>query len=140
MIRYVNGDLAVARKNTPCACGRGLDRIGPIEGRITETLHDGRGNAVGGLAFNILFGVLDHVARKFQVVQRLDGSVVMKVVPNGMARLPASAEGAICDVAAKYLPDTRFAIEYVDDIPLSASGKRNVVVVERAARGDREHS
>ena len=42
------------------------------------------GNAVGGLVFNILFGVLDHVAHRFQVVQRLDGSVVMKVVPAGM--------------------------------------------------------
>ena len=56
-------------------------KIGPIEGRTTETLRDGRGNAVGGLVFNILFGVMDQVAKKFQVVQKIDGSVVMKVVP-----------------------------------------------------------
>src|SRR5690606_1200664 len=37
MIRYVNGDLAIAHEPTPCACGRSLPRIGPIEGRTTET-------------------------------------------------------------------------------------------------------
>jgi phenylacetate-CoA ligase len=131
MIRYVTGDLAVAHADTRCGCGRGLEKIGPIEGRVTETLHDGRGRAVGGLVFNILFGVLDHVARKFQVVQRRDGSVVMKVVPNGTPKLPERASRAVHDFARKYLPETPFAIEYVDDIPLSAAGKRNVVVVER---------
>ena len=33
--------------------------------------------------------------------------------------------------AEKYLPGAPFAIEYVQDIPLSPSGKRRVVVVEK---------
>ncbi len=131
MIRYVTGDVAVAHGDDVCGCGRGLVRIGPIEGRVTETLRDGRGNPVGGLVFNILFGVLDHVALRFQVVQKLDGSIVMKVVPNGSSRLPDNALAAIDGFAAKYLPGAPFAIEYVDDIPLTAAGKRKVVVVER---------
>jgi phenylacetate-CoA ligase len=133
MIRYVTGDLAVAYAEQPCGCGRGLTKIGPIEGRVTETLRDGRGRPVGGLVFNILFGVMDHVARKFQVVQRSDGSIVMKVVPNGAPRLPDKAARAVHDFATKYLPNTPFAIEYVDDIPLSAAGKRKVVIVEQPA-------
>jgi phenylacetate-CoA ligase len=131
MIRYVTGDLAVARPPEPCRCGRGLDRIGPIEGRITETLRDGNGNAVGGLVFNILFGVMSLVARQFQVVQKLDGQVVLKVVPNGGTELPAAEYRKILDFAEKYLPNTRFAVEYADDIPLTAAGKRKVVIVER---------
>lgn len=133
MIRYITGDLAVAAPERTCGCGRGLARLGPIEGRVADTLHDGRGNAVGGLVFNILFGVLEHVAAKFQVVQRLDGSVVMKVVPANGHGLPDAAARAVHEFAAKYLPATRFAIEYVDDIPLTAAGKRKVVVVEKPA-------
>jgi len=131
MIRYVTGDVAVAHGDDVCSCGRGLSRIGPIEGRVTETLRDGRGNPVGGLVFNILFGVMDHIALKFQVLQKLDGSVVIKVVPNGSSQLPDKAVATLEGFAAKYLPGAPFAIQYVDDIPLTAAGKRKVVVVER---------
>jgi hypothetical protein len=71
------------------------------------------------------------VARNFQVVQKLDGSVVMRVVPNRGDRLPERELRAIHDFAAKYLRDTRFSIEYVDQIPLTAAGKRKVVIVEK---------
>lgn len=131
MIRYTTGDVAVAHGDAACACGRALTRIGPIEGRVTETLRDGRGNAVGGLVFNILIGTIDLVAKNFQVVQRLDGSVVMKVVPNRGDRLPDKEAGMIRAFADKYLPGAPFAIEVVDDIPLTGAGKRKVVVVER---------
>jgi hypothetical protein len=96
-------------------------------------MRDGHGNPVNGLVFNILFGVLTHVALKFQVIQRVDGSIVMKVVPNGTEKLPDKAARQIHDFAAKYLPGAHFAIEYVDDIPLTAAGKRKVVVVEKPA-------
>jgi phenylacetate-CoA ligase len=133
MIRYLNGDLAVAHAPSVCECGRSLTRIGPIEGRTTETLRDGRGNAVNGLVFNILFGVMDQVAKKFQVVQRLDGSVIMKIVPQVGSRLPDENSRAIHAFADKYLPEAPFAIEYVEDIPLTAAGKRKVVIVEKPA-------
>ena len=131
MIRYVTGDVAVAHAAGPCPCGRGLTKIGPIEGRITETLHDGDGHAVGGLVFNVLFGVMDHVARNFQVIQKLDGSVILRVVPNVGVRLPDKENRAVHDVAAKYLPGIKFSVEYVDEIALTPAGKRNVVVIER---------
>ena len=133
MIRYITGDVAVAHNDTRCACGRTLTRVGPIEGRVTDTLRDGQGNAVGGLVFNVLIGVIDHCARNFQVIQKLDGSVVMKVVPNGVSRLPENANRAIHDFAHKYLPGAPFSIEYVDAIPLTPAGKRKVVIVERQA-------
>jgi phenylacetate-CoA ligase len=134
MIRYITGDIAVqrGREEAPCRCGRNLVRMGPIDGRVTETLRDGHGRPVGGLVFNILFGVLDHVARHFQVVQKPDRSVVMKVVPNGSDRLPDRAVGAIQQFADKYLPGAPFRIEYVDEIPLTSAGKRRVVIIEPA--------
>jgi phenylacetate-CoA ligase len=132
MIRYVNGDLAVARGDERCACGRGLVRIGPVHGRTTETMFDGAGRPVGGLVFNILFSSIGHVARSFQVVQRADRSVVFKVVPYEGRALPVREEQLVREHAARYLPGVPFAIELVEDIPLTEAGKRRVVVVESA--------
>ena len=131
MIRYVNGDLAVARDDTVCACGRGLVRIGPIEGRVTETLVDGSGRAVSGLVFNIVLATIGGVARSFQVVQRLDRSIVFKVVPSSGDTLPDREAQILRDHAARYLPGVPLTIEVVNDIPLTAAGKRRVVVVEK---------
>ncbi|HEY5945914.1 MAG TPA: hypothetical protein VIV40_10510 [Kofleriaceae bacterium] len=130
MIRYVNGDLAVAGADERCKCGRGLSRIGQIQGRVTETMYDGKGNAVGGLVFNILFSTIGHVARSFQVHQREDGSVIFKVVPYTGSVLPSREEELLRAHAERYLPGAPFSIEIVDNIPLSPAGKRRVVVCE----------
>jgi phenylacetate-CoA ligase len=135
MIRYVNGDLAVARDDTACRCGRGLVRIGPIEGRITETLVDGGGRAVSGLVFNILLASIGAVASSFQVVQRLDRSIVFKVVPASGDKVPDRETKILRDHAERYLPGVPLTIEVVDDIPLSPAGKRRVVVVEKPPTG-----
>jgi phenylacetate-CoA ligase len=131
MIRYLNGDLATARAEAPCSCGRTLPRIGPIEGRVTETLFDGAGNPVGGLVFNILLGAIGHVARNFQVTQRKDRSIVFKVVPSEGDRLPEREERLLRNQAERYLPGAPMTLEYVKEIPLSPAGKRRVVVVEK---------
>lgn len=130
MIRYVNGDLAVAGDETRCRCGRGLSRIREIQGRVTETMYDGQGREVGGLVFNILFSTIGHVARSFQVYQREDGHVVFKVVPYQGRQLPAHEEQLLRAHAERYLPGAPFTIEIVDNIPLSPAGKRRVVVCE----------
>jgi phenylacetate-CoA ligase len=131
MVRYLTGDLGVAHPEERCACGRGLQRIGPIEGRVTHTLRDGAGNPVSGLVFNILFAVVGELARSFQVIQRRDGSVVLNVVLMHGDALPAAAEQTIRTFAARYLPGTAFAIAILPEIPLTAAGKREIVVVER---------
>jgi phenylacetate-CoA ligase len=54
MIRYVTGDLAVARRDGRCACGRGLAMIGAIDGRVAPIADEipvsspGRRQVVGG--------------------------------------------------------------------------------------------
>jgi phenylacetate-coenzyme A ligase PaaK-like adenylate-forming protein len=131
-IRYVNGDLATAREPGQCGCGRWLTRIGPIEGRIAETLRDGRGQPVSGLIFNILFVDLAPHARQFQVIQHLGGDVTLKIVPMDGAALPARVRELVDGFIGKYMPGVAVAIEAVDDIPPTRAGKRQVVVVERA--------
>lgn len=40
MIRYLTGDLAIARRDTRCRCGRGLATITPIHGRVASQYVD----------------------------------------------------------------------------------------------------
>ena len=130
MIRYLTGDLAVAREPTVCRCGRSLIRIGPIEGRTTETMHDGNGNAVSGLAFSILFALISIETKQFQVVQKADRSLIVRVVLVSGTALSAKGERSVRDWVGKYLPGVPLAIEVVDEITLTAAGKRKLVIVE----------
>lgn len=128
-VRYVNGDLAVAREDVVCGCGRFLRRIGPVDGRVTETLRDAAGNPVNGLTFNILFASLD--ARQFQVVQHADRRLTLKIVP--AAEVTPAIRQQMLAFAGKYLPGIAVTIEVVDEIPPTPAGKHRFVVVEPAA-------
>jgi phenylacetate-coenzyme A ligase PaaK-like adenylate-forming protein len=130
-IRYLTGDSAFARAPEPCPCGRTLPRFGPVEGRITETLHDADGNPVEGILFNILFLTLARHTRQFQVVQHADRRLTLKIVP-AYDGLPADAESLIREFVGKHVQGVPLRIELVGDIPLTATGKLRRVIVERA--------
>jgi hypothetical protein len=83
--------------------------------------------------FNILFGMIGHVARNFQITQRADRSIVFKIVPFEPSGIPAREAQLIHEHVARYLPGVPFTIQIIDDIPLTAAGKRRVVVVEKPA-------
>jgi phenylacetate-CoA ligase len=127
-IRYVTGDLAIASRPGKCDCGRALPRLESVEGRVTDTLRDSAGQAVSGLLFNVIFSVLAREVEEFQVVQRADRSIDLKLVP-----LPAF-DGGVLDVlrqsCQRFLPGVGVRTELVTEIPLGANGKRRVVVVE----------
>ena len=131
MIRYVTGDLAVARGDARCACGRGLVRIGPITGRVTETLVDAQGRPVSGLVFNVVLAIVGDATRAFQVIQRRDRSLVLKIVPFRGNGLPDRETRMLREYAERYFPGVPLSIDVVSDIPLTAAGKRQPVVVER---------
>jgi phenylacetate-CoA ligase len=125
----LTGDLATEREDTPCACGRTLRRFGPVEGRVTETLRDAEGNPVEGILFNILFLNMAKHTRQFQVVQRADNRLVLRVVPTGRD-LPKDAEALIREFVAKHLRGIPLEIEVVPEISLTRAGKLRRVVVE----------
>lgn len=129
-VRYLIGDLATERAPARCACGRWLHRIGPIDGRVAETLRDGKGNPVNGLIFNILFVAQIEAARQFQAIQHKDGRLTVKIVPNE-GGLTADSRAKILAFLDKYLPGVPVTLELVDDIPTTAAGKRRLVVVEK---------
>ena len=128
-IRYANGDMAMAGVSARCGCGRSLPRIAAVEGRVTETLRDGAGGRVSGLVFNVMFAsVLAASVRQFQAVQHKDGSITLKLVP--LRPLDDAAHASIKKTCAQYLKGVVVRTEEVLEIPISKSGKRQVVVVE----------
>jgi len=128
-IRYANGDMAVAGPEAVCACGRALPRLASVEGRVTETLVDGSGARVNGLLFNVVIAHLAHAIRQFQVVQHKDRSITLRVVPT--PSYDATAEATLRATWQKYLAGVPVKLELLDALPISATGKRQVVVVER---------
>jgi len=131
-IRYLTGDLAVAREHTPCPCGRTLPKFGPVEGRVTDTMRDADGNPVEGILFNILFLNMAKHTKQFQVVQRADRRLVLRIVPTQPGYLPPDAEALIRDFVGKHLRGVPLDIEVVRDIPLTRAGKLRRVIVEPA--------
>ncbi len=128
-IRYLTGDLAIERVHAPCSCGRNLRRFGPVEGRVTETMRDVDGNPVEGILFNILFLNMAKHTKQFQVVQRADNRVLLRVVPVGET-LDPRAEALIREYVSVHMPGTPLEIELVPEIPLSRAGKLRRVIVE----------
>jgi phenylacetate-CoA ligase len=129
-IRYLTGDLAVARAQAPCGCGRTLPKFGPVDGRVTDTMHDAAGNPVEGILFNILFLAIADYTRQFQVVQRATGHLLLRLVPKGPT-LPIHAERVIREFVGRHVSGVPLDIEVVHEIPLTSAGKLHRVVVER---------
>jgi len=128
-IRYANGDLAVPAEPGTCPCGRAHPRLASVEGRATETLVDGSGVRVNGLVFNVVIAHLAHGIRQFQVVQHRDRSVTLRVVPT--PSFDGQIESVLRQTWERYLPGVPVKLDLVPEIPIAATGKRQVVVVER---------
>jgi phenylacetate-CoA ligase len=127
-IRYVTGDLAVACAPGRCACGRALTRLERVEGRTTDTLRDGAGRAVSGLFFNVLFASLADKVREFQVVQRKDRAIDLKLVPtSAFDDLLLEQLRAHC---GKHIPGVELRTEIVSQLTPDRGGKLRVVTVE----------
>jgi phenylacetate-CoA ligase len=127
-IRYVTGDLAIQSAAGRCACGRSLGRLDRIEGRATDTLRDGAGRAVSGLFFNVLFAALAHKVREFQVVQRKDLAIELKIVPTTLFD-----DALLEDVRShcqKHIPGVELRTEIVAQLTADRGGKLRVVAVE----------
>jgi phenylacetate-CoA ligase len=127
-IRYANGDIATAGPTSRCACGRTLPRILSVQGRVSETLRDGKGAAVSGIALSYAFYEVSSAVRQFQVVQHRDRSVTIRLVP--AEQLPAAVLAHIRGNAQRLLAGIDVQVEVVRDLPRSPAGKHQLVVVE----------
>jgi len=127
-IRYLNGDSAVERSPARCACGRSLTRLERVEGRTNDTLRDGAGRPVSGLFFNVLFAELADKVRQFQVVQRRDRAIDLKIVP--LASFDDAQLEFVRKHCTKHIPGITLRTELVAELNPDRGGKLRVVVVE----------
>lgn len=125
LIRYRIGDLATAvAPGHQCACGRGLPKVGKIEGRIQAIIIGTNGSYVPGTFFAHLFKDYDHVVRQYQVVQEELGSIALKIIK--APRFTEVAFHGILDLLKQYLGrDMEIRVEFVESIPLGRTGKHH---------------
>lgn len=123
-IRYRIGDLAEAMDNTiACECGRGLPRIGNIEGRAQSIIQGSQGRYLPGSFFLHYLKDFEYAFKLFQVVQEEPGAIVFKVVKG--SRYSDDVLQEVLKTFHDYLgDDVRIDVQYVDDIEMVRTGKR----------------
>lgn len=128
MIRYELGDLG-ALDPEPCPCGRTLPLMRDVGGRLTDILftEDRRPLAAVGLLPNFINHAGDR-GQQVQVVQRGYRDLLLRMTPPHMddAKTAFMRERT----AEVFGPNVELSIEYVDEIPLLASGKYRILHCE----------
>jgi len=127
-IRYELGDLATTRADA-CPCGRGLPLLGEVHGRIPDTIQTPDGKLISGIFFPHLlkeFGWIE----QFQVTQKELDRLHLKIVTAN----PAEAERGLPELRREILSvlgdGVRLDVEFVNEIPRTASGKHRAVLSE----------
>ena len=128
LLRYDIGDRgALAPADERCPCGRAGQRLASLAGRSVDTFRTRDGTLIGGSYFiHQLF--YRQWVKKFQIVQRSTSEVLYRIVANGQSGPPAELEEITAGTRAVMGPECVVSFEFVDDIPLLASGKYRYTV------------
>ncbi len=126
-IRYRIGDLAEAMADGACTCGRGMPRIGAIQGRVQSIIQGTEGRYVPGTFFAHYLKEYGHAIARFQVVQEEPGAIRFLVVKAG--RYSDDVMDEVKQTIRKYLGEKlRIDVEFVDNIEMVRTGKRLAAV------------
>ncbi len=122
-IRYRIGDLAEAIDNSqPSICGRGLPRIGNIQGRVQSIIQGTDGHFVPGTFFAHALKEYDYAISRFQVVQEEPGAIKFRVVK--AARYSDDTMDEIKALIRRYLGESlRIDVVFEDQIAMVRTGK-----------------
>jgi phenylacetate-CoA ligase len=126
LLRYRNGDVATRSPASQARCRRGLPLLQRVDGRKLDLLRTADGRILPGEFFPHMLKDIPGV-RRFQVVQEHLNSLSLNVVAD--ADFGPDQEAEIRREFDKVAGDsTLLDIQRVEDIPLTASGKRRVTV------------
>lgn len=118
LIRYEQGDIAVA--GPPCPCGSGLPVLSTIQGRIYHMFRLADGRLIAPTIPDRLRTILNAVTIQFAQVA-ID-EIEVRYIPG--ATPSAAAESHMADEVRQHLgADLRVRFKHITEIPLTASGK-----------------
>lgn len=129
-IRYVNGDMATHASHR-CACGRGLPMLASVDGRKLDAIRTPAGHVLPGEFFPHMLKDVPGLQR-FQLVQRRLDRLDLSIV-RGDGFDDASLAYIRREVGKVIGDSAELHCHFVDDIPLTRSGKLRVTVSELAS-------
>lgn len=128
LLRYANGDLATPGGRETCTCGRGLPTLRSVDGRKLDALYSVDGRFVPGEM--VVYAMLGaQGVRRYQAVQTAPDRVEMRLV-RGEDFDAESLEHGRGLLQRALGPTARLEFAFVDEIPLTPSGKHRVTVSE----------
>ncbi|MFC1968358.1 phenylacetate--CoA ligase family protein [Chloroflexota bacterium] len=129
-IRYDIGDVG-AMSDQVCSCGRSLPILMKLDGRIQDSILIKDGRSIPGIALHQNFLARLEGVVQWQIVQESYEKVLVKVVLDRvypklhMHKLTSA-------IVAHFRPilgnDMVIIVEFVDQIPLTSSGKRRFII------------
>lgn len=135
LIRYGLGDISSFKKGE-CECGLPYRRIDNVRGRITDAAILPNGEVIAGEALAQSFSRVAEAVRQFQVHQRADHSIIVRVIPRSSPNDPriASAVNAVRKAVKNAVP---VHLRIVDSLPHEGGKIRYIISdVERPAPGN----
>ena len=127
LIRYVNGDRATLI-DSPCGCKNPLPIMKSIDGRKLDIIKTPSGKKIPGELFPHLFKEFTHITR-FQVRQsRIDELNIAIISSEDLS--PTEQEKIKAEINKYAENELKLQLNFVDDIPLTASGKHRVTICE----------
>ena len=131
-IRYRIGDIG-RLSDEFCPCGNQLPILAELLGRTTATFRTETGTLIHGGYFTQQFYNLTGVSQ-FQLIQETYEHCVLKLVINAQWR-EATRDLLLQKIQEALGMDVAVKVEFVEEIPLSASGKQEFTISRVAAIG-----
>ena len=124
-IRYRIGDLG-RLSDEVCPCGNQLPVLAELLGRSTATFRTKTGALIHGGYFTQQFYNVIGV-NQFQLIQETFERCVLKLVINAQWQ-ETTGDLLVGKIQDTLGPDVAVTVEFIEDIPLSASGKREFTI------------
>lgn len=126
-IRYRSGDLGSWTERM-CDCGRCLEMLDKIEGRVFDLVYTPSGSSISGTFWTLLLKHISSDVLGVQIRQDVIEKITIIIKMRNRSVLKYDQIVLLHSEMKKIAPDLLFDIRYVDDIPVTISGKKKFVI------------